>query len=62
MDTFTTPTDDGFHFRVVDGSLLMAPVKRPDDWREIPAARLSRWAARQWRENAFQPTVKDEQP
>lgn len=58
MDTLHTPD---FRIRVNGDRLLLAPARRPDDWREISVSQLDRWAAKQWRENAFQPTVKDEQ-
>lgn len=54
MKTINLPT---MRIRIESEKVLIAPLARPDDWREVTASLLDKWLVKQWREQALQPVV-----
>jgi virulence-associated protein VagC len=61
MDTITLKgkkPDEDMRIAVAGDRLLIAPVQRPGDWREVPMGALNTWAVKHFREAALQPVAK----
>jgi len=54
MKPMNLPT---MRIRIETDKVLIAPLARPDDWREIETSLLDKWLVKQWREQALQPVV-----
>lgn len=54
MKPINLPT---MRIRIETDKVLIAPLARPDDWREVTASLLDKWLIKQWREQALQPVV-----
>ena len=55
MKPINLPT---MRIRVETDKVLIAPLARPDDWREVTASLLDKWLVKQWRDQALQPVVQ----
>jgi len=54
MKPINLPT---MRIRIETDKVLIAPLARPDDWREVAASLLDKWLVKQWRDQALQPVV-----
>ena len=55
MKPINLPT---MRIRVETDKVLIAPLARPDDWREVETSLLDKWLVKQWRDQALQPVVQ----